>query len=76
MALNILMTYVEECHSWNFVRKLSKTIAKTFGWIAVPKMFLVKADSLHYCNFREETFLLQFNQKILLGLAIFCLKTW
>ena len=44
MALNILMTYVEECHSWNFERKLLKTIAKTFGWIAVPKMFLVKAE--------------------------------
>ena len=67
MAINILMTYVEECHSWNFERKLLKTIAKTFGWIAVPNMFLVKADSKenviaisykHYCNFREETFVL------------------
>ena len=44
-----------------------KTVAKTFGQIAVPKMFLVKADSKenviaifykHYCNFREETFVL------------------
>ena len=67
MALNILMTlYVEQCQSWNFEKKLLKTVAKTFGWIAVPKMFLVKADSKenviatfykHYCNFREETFL-------------------
>ena len=40
----MLMTYVEECHSWNFERKLLKTIEKTFGWIAMPKMFFVKAE--------------------------------
>ena len=45
VAHNILMTYVEEYESWNFEKKLLKTVAKTFGWIAVPKMFLVKADS-------------------------------